>query len=592
MDYSIFVSYRRKDTSITVSLLLQRLQQRFGRNEVFVDREDSKLGEAWKEKVQDALRNSSLVLVVIGGKWLTAQGLGSGQLPDEPEEDWVITEVEMAQSLNKPIISILCDIDKLPYGVDLPEPISRLAGLEFQSIRFQAGDETVVEKLIDEVADVLQNIKSPDEVRSGLERILADKYKVIRRISKGRKYDVYLGQDVRLHRNVVFKVVNEPGNNDDFVHGLQLAAEISDKVPNSVPILGAYIDEAPYHVVTAYLKEGSLRKFLDAFKPLPFEQAKKILLDVALSLKESHKINQAHGQVKPSNILLGLDQVPFLNFISKAALPAGKEILQRISGLNEEEYVEELYCLPPEALKNPVDSPEVVKKMDQYMLGIIGWEMLTGSSPKTYSIGKGDKVTFKPFFEDIDRKPNYPSKIWEVLSKMTAEDPDDRYKSMEEVIDAMHAVSSDCFEIAKESFDRCLSTGDGGSSFFQKFYKKLSVRLPDAEAEILRSKKIGDKAEHRQYELLRQGIFMLLQFGQRQLGEKEPNILSSVAKIHGRLGFNISPDSYRLFKEEFLKVVGKRDPQCLHSKAEKKFILDNWKKALKPGIKYMKGKSV
>ena len=176
--------------------------------------------------------------------------------------------------------------------------------------------------------------------------------------------------------------------------------------------------------------------------------------------------------------------------------------------------------------------------------------------------------------------------------------PDRRYASMQIVIDEINEVSFDNFEIAKDSFNRCISGKDSGELFFRTFYIRLLSKLPGKEAEKLKGRGIGKSSSHRQYDMLRQGVFILLQFGQHKLGENEPNILSTIAQLHNQHNYNISPQLYAAFVEALLETVGGCPPeipapfdiQCSISADEKEIITNAWKDALEPGIKYMRDK--
>ena len=126
MNYSIFLSYRREDSSSTVSSLLQRLQERFGENEIFADNESIKEGEGWPDKIALALEQSKIVLVVIGNNWLCTEKDNPGQIRLCSNNDWVRKEIETAQQLKKIIIPILADVVEMPDHKDLPESINPL----------------------------------------------------------------------------------------------------------------------------------------------------------------------------------------------------------------------------------------------------------------------------------------------------------------------------------------------------------------------------------------------------------------------------------------------------------------------------------
>ena len=140
MNYSIFISYRREDSSAAVSSLLQRLQEKFGKNSIFADSESINEGDIWPDKIKIALEQSKIVLVVIGQNWLSSEKNNPYQIRLCSEGDWVRNEIETAQKLKKIIIPILVDVSEMPDHQDLPESVKILKNILFSRIKFQPGD--------------------------------------------------------------------------------------------------------------------------------------------------------------------------------------------------------------------------------------------------------------------------------------------------------------------------------------------------------------------------------------------------------------------------------------------------------------------
>ena len=609
MNYSIFLSYRREDSSSTVSSLLLRLQEKFGENEIFADNESIKEGEVWPNKIEMALEQSKIVLVLIGNNWLCTEKDNPNQIRLCSESDWVRKEIETAQKLKKIIIPILADVVEMPDHKDLPESIKILKNIQFSRIKFQPGDKNVVNVFIDFLSQKLRDINSPDEVRFNLESILVKKYQVLKNIGIGSKSSVYLGRDNGLERDVIIKVISNPDFNNEFIDKIRLAAKITDSVPNCISILGAYVDRNPFYVITTFLKKGSLRKMLFERngKPMPYSNAKKILLNIANSLKQAHDINFTHCNVKPSNIILDDNYDAFLNHLSRVSSLDCEDIIKRLSNItvfsDESAYREELCYLAPEIFDNCPSNDLIIdgyKKIDQYMLGLIGYEMLTGYIPNTLTsvddLEQNTNKAFKAIRPISSIRTDCPKKFSNIIHRMINKKPEKRYTSLQVVIDEINGVSFDSFEIAKDSFNRCISAKDSGELFFSTFYNRLLSKLPVKEAQQLQGKGIGESSSHRQYDMLRQGLFILLQFGQNRLGETEPNILSTIAQIHNQHNYNISPKLYSAFFEALLDTVGGCPPeiptpfdmQCSISVDEREIITNAWVEALEPGIKYMK----
>lgn len=110
---SIFVSYRVADTLTIADRLAVELKRRFGAEAVFFDRRTIEPGDAWDSTIEMAVKNASVVLVLIGKKWLTEQNEYGRRRLDVPG-DWVRREVETALVGSGSVIPVLVDDAPLP----------------------------------------------------------------------------------------------------------------------------------------------------------------------------------------------------------------------------------------------------------------------------------------------------------------------------------------------------------------------------------------------------------------------------------------------------------------------------------------------
>ncbi|NNF76581.1 MAG: toll/interleukin-1 receptor domain-containing protein, partial [Rhizobiales bacterium] len=93
---AIFISYRREDSRAVTRALASELAARFGDDMIFLDVDAIEAGVDFSQTILDALRAASVVLVIIGPRWLTSTGdLADSRLP-EPN-DFVRLEIETAQ---------------------------------------------------------------------------------------------------------------------------------------------------------------------------------------------------------------------------------------------------------------------------------------------------------------------------------------------------------------------------------------------------------------------------------------------------------------------------------------------------------------
>ncbi|HEV2781346.1 MAG TPA: TIR domain-containing protein [Actinophytocola sp.] len=129
------MSYRRRDSLPETHLLATLLRQRFGRRSVFLDTANIEPGEVWPDRLLGAVRNSDVVLAVIGASYVSATREGS-QVPDLFDEmDWVRLELTEAIRSRKRIVPVLVNDARLPTRSEVPEVLHPL--LDCQAFRFR-----------------------------------------------------------------------------------------------------------------------------------------------------------------------------------------------------------------------------------------------------------------------------------------------------------------------------------------------------------------------------------------------------------------------------------------------------------------------
>lgn len=122
----IFVSYRRQETRHLAGRLADRLIDRFGEGQVFIDVDTIEPGVDFAEEIGRAVATCKVLLAVIGPEWLTAtDGRGRRRL-DDPA-DIVRLEIEAALDRGVRVIPILVDGASMPYREDLPGSLAGLA---------------------------------------------------------------------------------------------------------------------------------------------------------------------------------------------------------------------------------------------------------------------------------------------------------------------------------------------------------------------------------------------------------------------------------------------------------------------------------
>jgi formylglycine-generating enzyme required for sulfatase activity len=120
----IFISYRRDDSAAMTGRIFDRLQSRFGRNNVSMDIDTFKLGVDFRTQIQQAVGRCDVCLAVIGRSWLGGTTPESRRL-DDPN-DFVRIEIEAALARGIPVIPILIDQARMPPPSELPSSVADL----------------------------------------------------------------------------------------------------------------------------------------------------------------------------------------------------------------------------------------------------------------------------------------------------------------------------------------------------------------------------------------------------------------------------------------------------------------------------------
>jgi RNA-directed DNA polymerase len=122
---SLFINYRRDDSSGWAVWLYDKLKDQFGPDRVFKDVERIQPGADWLNTIDGALSSTRVLLAVIGRNWLTVMDETGSRRLDNPE-DLVRREIERAIERDILLIPVLVDGASMPRDKDLPESMLAL----------------------------------------------------------------------------------------------------------------------------------------------------------------------------------------------------------------------------------------------------------------------------------------------------------------------------------------------------------------------------------------------------------------------------------------------------------------------------------
>lgn len=125
----IFISYRRSGASTVTYRLVDELKRCFGEPPIFLDVESIDPGLPFAESIQKSLSKCTIVLIVIGPRWLTMTDESDKRRIDDPE-DWIRQEVRMAMAAKVRVIPVLVEGTMMLEKHELPDDISGLVALQ------------------------------------------------------------------------------------------------------------------------------------------------------------------------------------------------------------------------------------------------------------------------------------------------------------------------------------------------------------------------------------------------------------------------------------------------------------------------------
>ena len=251
--------------------------------------------------------------------------------------------------------------------------------------------------------------------------------------------EVYLAHDDVLDRDVALKVMNDRYAHDEefverFKREAQSAAALSH--PNIVAIYDrGETEDSPrtYYIAMEYLPGGTLKDRLLKRGPLPARTAAAVALQIAEALRAAHDRGVVHRDIKPQNILItDSGNLKVTDFgIARAASSSTMTRTGSILGTAQ-------YISPEQAMGEPVGPGS-----DQYSLGVVLYEMLTGLVPyeAETSIGVAMKHVNSRPIPPSERDPSIPPSMDAVTLRLLAKDPDERYADDTELIEDLERLS-------------------------------------------------------------------------------------------------------------------------------------------------------
>ena len=255
------------------------------------------------------------------------------------------------------------------------------------------------------------------------------RYHILEQLGEGGMATVYKAYDTRLERDVAVKVIRvdqfAPAVLERILKRFEREAKSLARLthPNIVHVNDYGEEEGVPYLVMDYLPGGTLKQQLG--KPMPWQEAVKLLLPVAEALDYAHSQGIIHRDVKPSNILLTQRGQPMLTDFGIAKLLESEET-QTLTGTGAGVGTPE-YMAPEQVNARSVD-----QRADIYSLGVVLYELITGRKP--FQADTPMAVMIMQARDPLPRPAQFvrdlPEGVEKMLIKALAKKPEDRYVDM------------------------------------------------------------------------------------------------------------------------------------------------------------------
>ncbi len=274
--------------------------------------------------------------------------------------------------------------------------------------------------------------------------VLDGRYRVVKKLGEGGMGEVYAAEHIHIEKKVAIKLLRpEIVSNAEAVTRFRQEARSASSIGHR-NIIG--IDDF------GQLKDGRIYLCMELLAGAPLndlikeslsqERLLNILIQTGHGLAAAHAKNIVHRDMKPENIFVtqinGEDVPKLLDFgIAKVAGQDGSNNLTRTGTIFGTPY----YMAPEQALGQAIDA-----RVDVYAMGVIMYEVFAGSLPFQGESFMGiltQHITTDP--EPVAQRAakagkTLPGGVAEIITKSLAKDPDHRFRSMDELVNALIGV--------------------------------------------------------------------------------------------------------------------------------------------------------
>ena len=257
-------------------------------------------------------------------------------------------------------------------------------------------------------------------------------YHLIRLLGEGGFAEVYLGEHIHLGTQAAIKVLHTQLAKEDIETFRNEARTIARlEHPNIVRVLDFGLEGSTPYLVMSYAVNGTLRQRHPKGTRLPLVTIVSYVKQLADALQYAHDEKLIHRDIKPENMLVGKRQEVLLSDFGIAVMAQSSRYQ------NPQDMAGTITYMAPEQIQG---KPRPAS--DQYSLGIVIYEWLTGTRPfhgsLTEMVGQHLSATPPSIREKL---PTISSGVEQAVMKALAKDPKERFARVKELAIALEQGS-------------------------------------------------------------------------------------------------------------------------------------------------------
>jgi eukaryotic-like serine/threonine-protein kinase len=293
-------------------------------------------------------------------------------------------------------------------------------------------------------------------------------YRLIQRIAEGGFAEVYLGEHIYLNTFAAIKVIHthlEQHDLEEFRKEASIVARL--RHPHIISVHDFDVRDGTPFLVMDYAPNGTLRQRHPRGSKLPPATILPYLKQVAEGLQYAHDLRFIHRDVKPENMLLDeRDMILLSDF--------GIAVVSSTHSQSDREVVGTISYMAPEQLQG-----KPVLASDQYSLGIVLYEWLSGDCPFKGSLGEiAAQHVNTPPPSLIERVPDLPFLMEGVVMRALAKSPAERFSTVMELAHAFESsLQAQRLRLSPSGMLRSLSQEEEPGPYAPTILVKPSVLL-------------------------------------------------------------------------------------------------------------------